>query len=1079
MTKITRISSLVLLAALYLVAVAKTSAQGIPAIGVPPFASASSDGGPEIINRANLNVMIPIPIFHKAGRGLPTNYNLVYNGLVWYPSGPSGNQYWTPVPGSGWQVPITPSGSSAFMSSTAATWPSVVGSLAVVNSYSYICSYSPWEVYFNMSNFVYTDPSGTPHPFPNATLNIACNGTVTGNTTTSSDGSGYQLNTSTSNKYTGLGETVTTPSGTQMVLGSLTGLVAGTAMIMDTNGNQITEGTNSSGSATVTDTLGTTTITVTGGTDTNGTPPTTLTLAYTAPSGAGASYTIKWVSAYIRTNFGCSGIHENNSNLWGPLISEIDLPDGTKYTFTYEPTPGYSSTTTGRIASMTLPTGGTISYVYSGGSNGINCADGSTATLTRYTPDGTWTYAHSGATTTITVPQMPYDSASNQQVYTFNSSGRETQHKWYQGGASGGTLLRTVNTTWASNNTPATQITILEDNSTQSEVETTYDNYGNLQVMKEHDFGTGAPGSVLRTTNYTYLSASTYTNRNIVDRVTERAVVDSTGTVQYREDTAYDGTTISPCPTGVPMHDDTGHGCSFATRGNPTSFTVYTNAAAPSGGVTRNSYFDVFGNEVQADSDSWQSLQRTYSATTQYSAPDSVVRGSNSGPQLTTKYAYNAYTDQLASITDPNNQVISYTYDSMLRQLSVTRPDNSQITTVYNDTGKTLTTTEPIDSTHSRVKVGAFDGLGRISTTTVEDASSNVYSISQTQYDPAGRPYKQSNPYTSSPQYWVTNQFDGLERTTKTILQDSSQTSYSYSLVTVTSTDPANHQRKVKSDGLGRATTFFEPDPTNNNSLTLQTTYVYSVLNKAATITQGSQTRSFNYDGIGRLTSETHPENGTTGYQYNSFHKLTQRTDNRGVITSYSYDNLNRLTQGSYNVGSTGVPATPTVSYSYGTNTSQLNNGRLLTVTDGTGSKTYAYDVTARLTQEAQVINGTQYTIAYGYNLAGERTSITYPWVASSSTRRTLWGVWQVRRPERPRSSMELPMTPVSRRPLSITATGWPSPFHTRPTDGRSSQSATPNPEAHFSARHTDTGRTVRMMVTSRESRTQSIPGAT
>ena len=38
---------------------------------------------------------------------------------------------------------------------------------------------------------------------------------------------------------------------------------------------------------------------------------------------------------------------------------------------------------------MTLPTGGYIKYSYSGGSNGITCADGSTATLTREVNDNT------------------------------------------------------------------------------------------------------------------------------------------------------------------------------------------------------------------------------------------------------------------------------------------------------------------------------------------------------------------------------------------------------------------------------------------------------------------------------------------------------------------------------------------------------------------------------------------------------------------------------------------------------------------------------------------------------------------
>jgi RHS repeat-associated protein len=101
--------------------------------------------------------------------------------------------------------------------------------------------------------------------------------------------------------------------------------------------------------------------------------------------------------------------------------------------------------------------------------------------------------------------------------------------------------------------------------------------------------------------------------------------------------------------------------------------------------------------------------------------------------------------------------------------------------------------------------------------------------------------------------------------------------------------------------------------------------------------------------------------------------------DARGVITNYTYDTLNRLTQVSYNVGSTGVPATPQVTYTYGTSSASNNNGRLVTMTDGVGSESYTYDVMGRVTQLQRTITGTTYTTGYAYNYADEETSITYP----------------------------------------------------------------------------------------------------
>ena len=225
------------------------------------------------------------------------------------------------------------------------------------------------------------------------------------------------------------------------------------------------------------------------------------------------------------------------------------------------------------------------------------------------------------------------------------------------------------------------------------------------------------------------------------------------------------------------------------------------------------------------------------------------------------------------------------------------------------------------------------------------------------------------------------------------MLPDNSKSSYVYSGPSTTVTDPVGHQRKYQTDGLSRLSVTYEPDPTNGNSLTIQTNYSYTVLDQLASLNQGPQTRTFSYDGMGRLTSHALPESGTTSFQYNTFDKLIQRTDNRGVITTYSYDTMNRPYQTIYNVGTTGVPATPAITYSFGTNPSEYNNGRLLSSTDGLGTVTKTYDNLGRTTQVQHVINGSTYTIGYQYDLAGEVTSLDVPVEPSRATfLRRGWG---------------------------------------------------------------------------------------
>lgn len=52
--------------------------------GTPPFGAFG--GGPaDVVNLANLNVHIDIPVLHKAGRGVPFNYDMTYDTSLWAP----------------------------------------------------------------------------------------------------------------------------------------------------------------------------------------------------------------------------------------------------------------------------------------------------------------------------------------------------------------------------------------------------------------------------------------------------------------------------------------------------------------------------------------------------------------------------------------------------------------------------------------------------------------------------------------------------------------------------------------------------------------------------------------------------------------------------------------------------------------------------------------------------------------------------------------------------------------------------------------------------------------------------------
>jgi len=591
-------------------------------------------------NRQNLNTFIAIPISTTSGRGLDFDLSIYYNSLLWYPSAGQ----WTL--NYGWDLNSLDGGSATYTTTSSqqncgpaapSKGPMWLPTSFVPDHFRSRRSRPYYGTKYRYTNYVYTESNGTKHAFNISGTEDGCGLGYSGTAGNATDGSGFRLDATVSQDPTARDR-----SGTLLFLN-------GTVM-KDRNGNFISYSTPGGGETDYTDSAGHLALKMISSSG-------SFKYEYQDTTGTYQTVTLNLSSYNLKTAFACSGISEYSGTL--SLPSSLVYPNGWTYTFTYEPTPGNSGYVTGRLSKVTLPNGGYVQYTFGTANDGINCSDGSIVNLTRALNDGsstaTWQYSRalngSNWVTTVTAPQMPWDTAANQSVYTFNSSGQEITEQFYQG-SSTGTLLRTINTTWATNHSPATKTTILENNS-QSEIETTFDSNGQLTLLKEHDYGSGAPGTVLRTTSGTYLSGTAYSTANILDRITTRTVADTSGATQYREDFAYDGTTLSPCPTGVTHHDDTNYGCTYATRGNRTSKTTYTNAAVPSGGVTKNSYFDVFGNLVKADVDCCQSEAWTFSPATNYAYPDSVTSGVSGGTQLTANYSYNSYTGQPFQLPTP------------------------------------------------------------------------------------------------------------------------------------------------------------------------------------------------------------------------------------------------------------------------------------------------------------------------------------------------------------------------------------------------------------------------------------------
>jgi RHS repeat-associated protein len=899
------------------------------ATGTPPFGSFG--GGPDVIDLGNLNVHLAIPVLNKAGRGMPFTYTLTYDSSVWSPSVSSGDGTWTPSLNWGWlgQTAI----SSGYISYRSLT--TVCGT--EVGNPKIGFHFDQTGTNTTLSNFVYFDPFGIPHPFAGvyeweeSSTGTPCGSTQDTIVPLTTDGSGYSFNYSAG--------TVTSRTGRVYLPPQVEG--AGSATATDRNGNRISV----SSTGVFTDTLGTTALTVAGSS------PTTFT--YTAPSGASASYTMNFTTYTVATNFGYTGTTEYGATAVA-LVSSIVLPDGTQYTFTYEATPSTPASgactpksgtyatncVTARIASVQLPTGGTISYTYSGGYHGIQ-TDGSTAGLTRSTPDGTWTYTRSGSgtawTTTISDPSTP----SNQSVLSFQTvtpvaGGAaffyETEKQVYQGSTSG-TLLKTTFTCYNGAAVPcnSTAITlpiasrahyVQWPGGLESEAKTTYNSYGSVTEKDQYAYGAGAPGAIVRKTLTTYASLG----NGIVSMPATVTVEDGSSNVHSQTTYAYDQ------PPGVTATSGTPQQVAITgSRGNATTVSYLVQGSTS---LTKTyTYYDT-GNLSTATDVNGAVTTYTYGSGT--SCGNSFATSVAEPLSLSRSMVWNCTGGVQTSATDENGQPTTTTFSDpdFWRPNKVTDAASNVANFTYNgeisaegyvDFNGTTSTTDALTT---------VDGLGRTHVSQrKESPSSSTYDSVETDYDSLGRPSRTTLPYaaaagTTNPSAPSTNTtYDALSRKIQTIDNNNRTVTYAYTQNdTYRTLGPAptgeNTKRKQSEyDALGRMASVCEITSATGSGTCGQTStatgywteYSYDAMNHLTGVTQNAQssgsqqTRTYAYDDLGRLTSETNPESAVTTYTYDtdttcgtSKGDLVKKIDAVGNTTCYAYDARHRITSTTY-----------------------------------------------------------------------------------------------------------------------------------------------------------------------------------
>ena len=195
-----------------------------------------------------------------------------------------------------------------------------------------------------------------------------------------------------------------------------------------------------------------------------------------------------------------------------------------------------------------------------------------------------------------------------------------------------------------------------------------YDSLGNVNDLKEFDFG----GQLLRETVTSYKGApySGPSGSHILNLPQSIQIKDGSGVVQAQTDFAYDeGTRVALSP--FPVQND---GNTTAPRGNRTSLIRYPNMSHLTQKIVRAFTYTPQAIFVTAQVDCCNQNKFNFDAATQYAYLSSSVRGPDSGQQFTTTFTFNKDNGVLVNSSDENSQQTSFQYDTMYRVTKVIPP---------------------------------------------------------------------------------------------------------------------------------------------------------------------------------------------------------------------------------------------------------------------------------------------------------------------------------------------------------------------------------------------------------------------
>lgn len=314
------------------------------------------------------------------------------------------------------------------------------------------------------------------------------------------------------------------------------------------------------------------------------------------------------------------------------------------------------------------------------------------------------------------------------------------------------------------------------------------------------------------------------------------------------------------------------------------------------------------------------------------------------GNDAVTRYSYDAQSNRL-SMTEPNGNTTTYTYDTLNRQGQTTNGAGDVTVTSYDPVSNMASVTAPNLNTTTYT----YDALDRL--TQVDDSVGVVVTYG---YDNVGNRLSQQDGNNNG----TSTAYDAIYRVTKLTDALGNATHYTYDPVgnlLVTTDREANVTTSIY-DNINRRTQ-------TTDALGNATQYQYDAVgNLTLIIDANTHATAYVYDNINRPVEETYADGRSRSFTYDRVSNLKTRTDQKGQVTTYTYSGLYFLTKRDY-------PTSADDKMTYDL------SGRMLTAERGGWVVTYTYDGANRVTQTTQ--NGK--TLNYAYNIPGRTRIISYP----------------------------------------------------------------------------------------------------